>query len=130
MNDERQIRTILEAFARNTRQDNQDAILANHTADLLIYDVLPPMKYESAVAYRASWHEWQPETTGAGIFEFQDLAITAGSDVAFAHAFIRCGGTTPPGKAFEDIVRATFCLKKIDGSWKVAHQHVSKPFNK
>jgi ketosteroid isomerase-like protein len=130
MNDERQIRTILEAFARNTRQDNKDAILANHTADLLIYDVIPPMKYESAVAYRASWDDWQPETTGESIFEFQDLVITAGSDVAFAHAFIRCGGATPTGKTFEDIVRATFCLKKIDGAWKVAHQHVSKPLNR
>lgn len=130
MTDEQAIHNILIAWGDNTRLDRKDDVLANHAADLLIYDVLPPMKYESAAAYRASWDEWQPETAGEGIFEFQDLKITAGSDVGFAHGFIRCGGTTPNGKKFEDTVRATFCLKKINGEWQVAHQHVSKPLSK
>jgi ketosteroid isomerase-like protein len=26
------------------------------------------------------------------------------------------------------LVRATFCLRKVDGSWVVEHQHVSKPY--
>jgi ketosteroid isomerase-like protein len=96
-------------------------------ADVLIYDVLAPMKYEGAEAYRRSWDEWQPETQGEGQFGLEDLSITAGSDVAFATAFIRCGGTMPDGRRFEDLVRAPFCLQNISGAWRVAHQHISKP---
>jgi ketosteroid isomerase-like protein len=74
-----------------------------------------------------SWDEWQPDTQGEGQFDLEDLKITAESDIAFAHAFIRCGGKLPDGKSFEDVVRATFCLRKVSGKWKVAHQHISKP---
>lgn len=128
MSDSETIRELLLNWAENTRHDRKDQILGNHHSDLVIFDVLPPMKYESTAAYRASWSEWQPETNGPGIFELQNLEITAGVDIAFAHAFIRCGGTTPKGKVFEDIVRATFCLQKIVGQWLIMHQHVSKPF--
>ncbi len=128
MQDIQRIRDILTEWSENTRLERRDQILAHHAANLLIYDVLPPMKYESAEAYRASWDDWQPETVGDAIFELQDLNITAGNEVAFAHSFIRCGGTTPQGKKFEDLVRATFCLRKIGNDWQVVHQHISKPY--
>jgi ketosteroid isomerase-like protein len=125
---EDQIRELLEQWARATRNGQQDEVLAHHAPDVLIYDVLPPMKYEGAAAYRRSWGDWQPDTQGEGQFELRDLSIVSGSDVAFAHCFIQCGGTLPNGKSFEDFVRATFCLQKISGGWKVVHQHISKPF--
>jgi ketosteroid isomerase-like protein len=121
------IRNVLEQWAAATREGRRDDVLANHASDVLIYDVLAPMKYEGAAAYRASWGDWQPETQGEGRFDIEDLAITTGDDVAFAHAFVRCGGTFPDGRSFEDLVRATFCLRKVEGAWTVAHQHISKP---
>jgi ketosteroid isomerase-like protein len=126
--DEEQIRLVLQRWAMATRKGHRDDILANHLLDVLIYDVLAPMKYEGAAAYRQSWDEWQPETQGEGQFDLQDLSVVAGTDVAFAHCFIKCGGVLPNGRTFEDLVRATFCLRKASGSWKVAHQHISKPF--
>lgn len=125
---ESEVRTVLEEWAAATRQSRRDDILKNHSANLMIFDVLPPMKYESAESYRRSWDEWQPDTQGEAVFDLEDLTITAGNDVAFAHCFIRCGGTLPDGKTFQDLVRATFCLRKVNGSWVVEHQHVSKPY--
>ena len=124
---ESEVRMVLEAWAEATRQNRTDNILKNHSANLVIYDVLPPMKYESAASYRRSWEEWQPEAKGETIFDLEDLTVIADSEVAFAYCFIRCGGTMPDGRAFEDVVRATFGLRKIDGAWTVLHQHVSKP---
>ena len=125
--DETQIRDLLRQWASATQKAQRDDVLANHLPDVLIYDVLAPMKYEGAAAYRKSWDEWQPDTEGEGQFELQDLSVTSGADVAFAHGFIKCGGVLPGGKSFEDLVRATFCLRKVSGSWKVAHQHILKP---
>ena len=118
-NDEAEIRRLLENWAMTTRTNRKDEVLARHLPDVLIYDVLAPMKYQGAAAYRASWGDWQPETPNEG--------VTAGQDVAFANAFILCGGVMPDGHAFEDRVRATFCLTKNSGAWMVAHQHISKP---
>src|SRR5262245_1531768 len=128
--DEEQIRDLLESWAANTRQGRQDAVLANHATDVLIFDVLPPIKYESAAAYRASWDQWQPETVGPSRFDLQDLTVTAGHDVGFAHGLIQCGGTLESGRTFEDLVRATFCLRKVGGRWLVVHQHISMPVQK
>jgi ketosteroid isomerase-like protein len=123
-----EVRAVLEEWAVATRLSKRDDILKHHSTNLVIFDVLPPMKHESAEAYRRSWDEWQPDTQGAAVFHLENLTITAGNDIAFAHSFIHCCGTLPDGKTFEDVVRATFCLQKIDGSWVVQHQHVSKPY--
>lgn len=123
-----EVRAVLEEWATATRQGRIDQVLNNHAANLVIFDVLPPMKYESAESYRSSWDEWQPQTEGEAVFDLENLTITAGDDVAFAHCFIRCGGTLPDGRTFQDLVRATFCLRKVNGSWVVEHQHVSKPY--
>ena len=128
--DQAQIRDVLESWAANTRHGRLDAVLANHAPDVLIYDVLPPIKYAGAAAYRASWGDWQPDTVGPARFDLQDLTIMAGDEVGFAHGFIQCGGTLESGRVFEDLVRATFCLRKIDGRWVVAHQHISMPVPK
>ncbi|MGB8353088.1 MAG: nuclear transport factor 2 family protein [Chthoniobacteraceae bacterium] len=125
--DEEIIRNILEQWAENTRMGNTGAILANHAPSVLIFDVLPPMKYEGTAAYKKSWDEWQPETTGPGIFDLQELHITAGQDVSFAHALIHCGDEHPDGTTFEDWVRGTFCFRKIAGKWQITHQHISMP---
>ena len=124
------IRKLLEEWTRLTREGPQDEILKNHSDNVLIYDVLPPLKYETAAAYRASWDEWQPDTQGNMQFELEDVKVTASPEVAYAHGLLQCGGTLPDGKAFQDTVRATFCLRKTGGGWKVFHQHISKPFGK
>jgi ketosteroid isomerase-like protein len=123
-----EVRTVLEEWAAATRLNRKEDILKHHSMNLVIFDVLPPMMYESAESYRCSWGEWQPDTQGEAVFNLENLTITAGSDVAFAHSFIRCGGTLPDGRSFQDLVRATFCLRKVDASWVVEHQHVSKPY--
>jgi ketosteroid isomerase-like protein len=126
--DEEQIRSLLERWATTTRQARLDEVLDHHAPDVLIYDVLPPMKYEGAAAYRKSWGDWQPTTQAEGHFDWRDLTVVSGSSVAFAHGFIHCAGTLMDGTTFEDLVRATFCLGKSEGRWTVLHQHMSKPF--
>lgn len=125
--EEGQIRQILESWTAATRQGRKNDILANHDPDVLIYDVLAPLKYEGTDAYRKSWDDWQPDTQGEGEFQLEDLVVTADDRVGFAYGLLRCGGVLPDGRTFEDLVRATFCLRKIDGRWRIAHQHISKP---
>ncbi len=123
-----EVRAVLEEWAAATRQGRKEQVLRHHAEGLVIFDVLPPMKYESAEAYRRSWDEWQPETQGEAVFDLEELAITAREELAFAHCFIRCGGRLADGSRFQDLVRATFCLEKVNGAWRVQHQHVSKPY--
>lgn len=119
------IRELINDWAKATREGNNDAVLSNHAADVLIFDVLAPLQYKSAKEYRKSWDEWHPELSAESVFDIHDLNITAGETVAFAHCLIECGKT--PNL---DWVRATFCLRKTDGKWLVTHQHISMPVNR
>jgi len=125
--DTERVRQLLLAWASATRTGARDAILQGHDPDALIYDVLPPLLYHGTEAYRAGWGDWQPETQGEATFEFTEMKVVAGSDVAFASGLIKCGGALQDGRTFEDLVRATFCLQKPASEWLVTHQHISKP---
>ena len=62
--DDNQVRQLLALWALATREGRLDQVLEHHAPDVIIYDVPPPMKYESAAAYRRSWGDWQPNTQG------------------------------------------------------------------
>jgi ketosteroid isomerase-like protein len=121
------ITALLHRWADRTRRGRQNDILADHAPDAVIFDVLAPLRHMGTAAYRATWDEWQPETTGEATFQLEDLSVTAGSDVAFDFGLLRCGGTSPDGKAFAETVRATFCLTKAATGWRTTHQHISAP---
>jgi ketosteroid isomerase-like protein len=124
------VRDVLVQWAQATRLNRRDDVLLRHAPDAVIFDVLAPLKYEGTAAYRAGWDEWQPDTVGEALFDLFELRIAAGEELAFAHGLIHCGGTYRKdgnGGRFEDWVRATFCLRKSDGRWRIVHQHISMP---
>jgi ketosteroid isomerase-like protein len=55
--------------------------------------------------------------------------VTASGDVAFTHALASMTAT-PVGAAesFTLWFRCTFGLRRIDGDWRIVHQHESTPF--
>lgn len=61
-------------------------------------------------------------------YELRDLSITRGDDVAFCHSLARISGARTDGTQTDVWVRATLCLRKIGGKWKITHEHVSVPF--
>jgi ketosteroid isomerase-like protein len=78
-------------------------------------------------AYRETWpafFEWQAR--GAS-FEIVSLEVTAGEDVAYAHALLRCGTVQALAEHPETRLRLTLGLRKKDGRWTVAHEHHSFP---
>ena len=56
------------------------------------------------------------------------MDITAGEDVGFSRSLNRIAGTRADGAPTDLWMRATLCFRKIDGEWKVAHEHDSVPF--
>jgi ketosteroid isomerase-like protein len=60
-------------------------------------------------------------------FDFRDIEITAGKDVAFATATGQCVDIDPKGKREDLEFRLTMGLRKIDGRWRVMHEHHSLP---
>ncbi|MGP3913779.1 SgcJ/EcaC family oxidoreductase [Nonomuraea sp. 10N515B] len=126
--DEERIRELIERWAEAVHAGDLDRVLADHADDIVMYDVPPPYEGVHGIeAYKETWpgfFQWQAQ--GAS-FEIETLDVTAGSDVAFAHALLRCG---TPGELAANPgyrLRLTLGLRKEDGRWVVAHEHHSFP---
>jgi uncharacterized protein (TIGR02246 family) len=123
-----QIRVLIAAWARAVHDGDMNAVLADHAEDIVMFDVPPPNEGVRGLdAYREAWpgfFEWQ--ASGA-CFEIASLDVTAGADVAYAYALVRC--STPEG-LHEDptyLLRLTLGLRREGGRWLVAHEHHSFP---
>ena len=128
MTDEQTIATLLRRWADAVHTGDLDAVLADHAPDIVMFDVPPPDDgVRGLAAYRETWpsfFEWQ---RGGGSFEITELQVTAGDDVAFAYALLRCGTPEELGAHPEHRLRLTVGLRKVDGRWLVTHEHHSFP---
>ena len=126
---EDQIRALVEAWADAVRRHDLPAVLAHHAQDIVMFDVPPPFQSRGMDEYRKTWDLFFRYHEPSQAFDIEDLAITAGEDVAFAVAVMRCGSATvggppvPGGFPF----RLTIGLRKIDGDWRITHEHHSVP---
>jgi ketosteroid isomerase-like protein len=55
------------------------------------------------------------------------LDITAGDTVAFATALLPCGSKAELAKNNRPRLRLTIGLRRVDGTWKINHEHHSFP---
>jgi uncharacterized protein (TIGR02246 family) len=125
MTDEQEIRALIENWVSAVHTGDLDTVLADHAPDIVMFDVPPPYDGVRGLdAYRETWpgfFEWQQ--SGAS-FDLESLDVTAGADVAFAFALLRCG---TPDENPDQRLRLTIGLRKLDGRWTVTHEHHSFP---
>ena len=128
MSDEQQIRALIEAWAIAAHDGDLATVLADHAPDIVVFDVPPPDQGVRGIgAYRDTWppfFEWQ--ASGA-VFEIESPVVTAGAEVAFAYALLRCGTATDLARDPEQRQRLTLGLRKTGGRWIVTHEHHSFP---
>jgi ketosteroid isomerase-like protein len=78
-------------------------------------------------AYIATWEKFLSWSEKPVAFDFHDVKVTAGKDVAFATAIGRCAGVNAVGKREDVEFRLTMGLQKIGGRWRIMHEHHSVP---
>jgi uncharacterized protein (TIGR02246 family) len=121
-----EIRTLVERWAAAVHSGDMDGVLADHADDIVMFDVPPPHDGVRGLDdYRAVWpafFEWQAQ--GAS-FEIVDLDVTAGDDVAYVFALLRCGKPEDLDEEPDKRLRLTLGLRRQDDRWVVAHEHHS-----
>jgi len=111
--DDTAVRAVLETRAAAIRQKNVEEALAPCARDLVRFDLAPPLARSGGEAldprHLAAWFDtWR----GPLRYELRDVSITSASGIAFAHGFVRIGGTKQDGEAQDVWARLTVCLRK------------------
>jgi uncharacterized protein (TIGR02246 family) len=126
--EEIKIRRLVEEWARAVSARDLEGVLADHVQDMVMFDVPLPVELRGLDAYRDAWppfFRWLETESVA--FEIVRLDVTAGDTAAFATALLRCGTRASLAKDNTPRLRLTIGLRKVEGAWKIAHEHHSFP---
>lgn len=126
MTDEQQVRDLIEHWAGAVHQGDMATVLADHDAGIVMFDVPPPEQGVRGIdAYRQTWPGFFRWQASGALFEIESLEVTAGADVAFAFALLRCGTPEQFEHKPDQRLRLTVGLRKAGGRWTVTHEHHS-----
>ena len=124
--DEAKIHRVIDDWADALRNKNADGVISHYASDFVHFSLAPPLlsSASDAKGLNAWFDTWQ----GPIEYEIRDLSVTVGNDVAFSHSLNRLHGTKTDGVKGGLWFRHTFGFQRIDGAWKIAHEHESVPF--
>jgi ketosteroid isomerase-like protein len=116
---ETQIRTLVENWTKAVRDGDMNGILAHHTADIVMFDVPPPVQFHGMAEYEKTWELFfQFSPGGDGSFDILELHVSASDTVAFCYGLVQ---------VVDNPVRLTMGFRKENGEWLITHEHHSYP---
>jgi ketosteroid isomerase-like protein len=123
-NNDEDLRATIAARANAIRSKNAQGVISNFTEDSVGFFLAPPLRTsplkEDLTGWFATWR-------GLIGYEITDLRITSSDDIAYCHSVSRLTGPRTDGGETDVWFRETFCLRKRNGRWLIAHIHESVP---
>jgi ketosteroid isomerase-like protein len=123
------IRRVIDQFVLAVRAGDIEGLIALCAPGIATFDVLPPLRHDGPNALRKLWTEALAPFEAPLDYEVNQLEIIAGSDVAICRSLNRFGGIRRDGRAVVSWLCSTIGLRKMDGRWKIVHEHTSVPFD-
>jgi ketosteroid isomerase-like protein len=129
LNSKAEIKKIIDDFMLSLSMKDVKRMMSHYAADVVVYDVKPPFQTKGAVAWRHVWEACIGYFPDSFTVMISDLYIYVSGDIALAHYIFRLKGPEKDHDAMQTWMRATTGFKKIQGKWKIIHEHGSVPFN-
>ena len=125
----RQIHQLLDQWAKAFEAKDVDGVMAVYApgAALTAYDIVPPLQYQGADAYRKDYQEFFAQFDGPLHVEVRDEHLEVSRDLAVDYGLERITGKMKDGKPADLWLRYTSAFKRIGGQWRDIHDHVSVP---
>lgn len=125
-----EIQQLMDSWLRGAQTSDVPAIVAHYTPDIVAYDAIQQLQFIGVEAYRKHWVACAEMCgTGPVIFEIHQMKADIGDEAGFGHYLARCGKVDADGKEHASWMRATVGFRKLNGQWRIAHEHFSAPFD-
>lgn len=126
---EQELRDLVAERVGAVERKDPTPLVARLADDLVMFDVLPPLVSRGAGPVRTKMQSWfDGYASGIG-YEVRDLTVRADDRLGFCSFAYHVSGTLQRGDEVDMWVRATLCCERIDGTWRIVHDHESVPFD-
>ena len=129
MNAEQELLDLVDERVRAVRERDSATLAARPAEDVITFDVLPPLNSRGSQATAEHLQAWFDGYDGPIDYSAQDVRVSAEGDLGFCSFLYHVGGTLKTGDGVNMWVRATLCCRRIDGRWRIVHDHESVPFD-
>jgi ketosteroid isomerase-like protein len=127
--EESAIRRVIDQMVLAVRAANVEGLIRLCAPEIATFDLVPPLRHDGLEALRKLWTDALAAFERPLDYEINQLEIIAGTDVAICRSLNRFGGSTKDGREVVHWLCSTIGLRKIDGQWKIVHEHTSVPFD-
>jgi uncharacterized protein (TIGR02246 family) len=104
-----------------------NGIMGLYAPDVDAYDIVPPLQFNGADAYRKDYADFFAQFKGPIKVTNPYIHVEQSGDVAYAFGLERLRGTMTNGTQIDMWIRFTDGWKREKGRWLVEHEHVSVP---
>lgn len=126
---EQEIRAVSDERVTAVQAKDTGPLAAREADDVVSFDVLPPLNARGKDAVAEKTQAWFDSYASAIGYDVDQLEIHASEEVAFCSFVYHVSGTLASGDAVSMWVRATLGLRRIDGDWRIVHDHESVPWD-
>lgn len=122
----KEIKAAMDAWGEALYRKDLEAMHKDYASEYRLFDVKATV--ENAEAAKELWQCCFPFFDKPKV-EYKDMVIHASDDMAIVHFRSRVTGTVEqmPEGMDDAWLRGTVGYRKIDGTWKCIHEHISFP---
>ena len=127
--DEGEIRGLLRSWIDAFERKDAEAMAAFYARNAVVFDAMPPYKTVGRDNIREVWNTFLSYFPTNFKLEYRDIELHVDGETAFLfalHHFLTDPADHLIGRTW---IRKTVGYRRIDGQWKIFHEHVSLPFN-
>jgi ketosteroid isomerase-like protein len=125
--DEADIHALIESMLKANHDKNAAACATAYATDAAVYNLAPPLVHHGIdLKEKQAWYDtWATPID----LESRDFKISVSGDLAFGYGFVRLTGTKKSAEVQVSFwMRETLCFERVDGAWRIIHEHTSVPF--
>lgn len=102
-----------------------DILMQQCAQNVSLFDV--STQINGVKEYRAEWEKFTPYFMDGMQISRRDMKLYASESLAVLHCHSKVEHSALKGQLQMPWCRTTLCLQKIQGQWRVVHQHISMP---
>jgi ketosteroid isomerase-like protein len=119
------IQQCLSRWKQAMERRDAAAAVACYADDATLFTLAPPLQQRID---RRALQEWLDSWHSGPVYEMRAVDMVADENLAYCRSLTHMSGSKHSGERTELWFRATVCLRKINGTWRIAHEHASVPF--
>jgi uncharacterized protein (TIGR02246 family) len=120
---------IVEERVAAVHKKDPEPLTARQHPDVVTFDVVPPLRSLGKGPVEEKTRNWFDGYASDIGYEVRELRVKADDRLGFCWFVYHVTGTLQSGIEVDMWVRATLCCERIDGGWKIIHDHESVPFD-